>query len=235
MRIAGTFNGTGSALYFCIGFVPDFITAWNLEGTQILSVTWNKHMMRASQVSEGLHLSGTSSTVTDMTKGEGVTPYYGGDILSSSDVGTTTYGSTSAVYLTPFNYDCRFNSSDSSHSYYDASQSSIDTWTLDSSSNFTGNFGSVGAVTGTYIGVGSPIQIDGRTYTITAFTADGGDTNDVTLSHNVASGNIEYIGGMYSTRPLTTGEQSKDGFILNDLNICVSGEMGCYEAGQYDK
>lgn len=234
--ISGNFNGTAATLYICIGFVPDWVHLWNLEATTPIEDVWNKQMMRSGEFVEGMqfqwHGTFTSSDATPLTKGNGIMPYFGGDTLTSTTAGTTTYGE--GVYLKPFNYDVRFNSTDSPHSYYDGAESTIDTWTLDNSTNYTGNFGSSGAATGTYIGEGSPIKIDGIDYAIVAFTADGGDSNDVTLSYPAPSGTIQFIGGMYSTIPMISGEITAPGFRINDTTLNADGNICIFEAGKYD-
>jgi len=234
MRIGGTFNGTGTDLYLCIGFVPDFVHVWNLEGTQILEAYWNKHM-RASEVTEGLQVSGSSSTVSALTLGNGIQPYFGGTTLATADVGTTTYGSADAVYLKSDARDYRYTNDDSPFGVGDAAEETIDTWTLTTVGSYAGTFGATGAVTGTYIGKGSPICIDGRFYAIVGFTADGGDDDDVVLNLPAASGVISYIGGMYSTRPMIAGEVSKDGFMIGDATVNVDSAMCAFEAGTYDR
>jgi hypothetical protein len=232
MRIAGTFNGTGATVYLCLGFIPDFVHVWNLEGTQILEAVWNKHMMRALEVVEGVQVVGAASTVTALTKGTGILPYYGGTVLTTTTAGTTTFGE--GVYLKADDKDYRYASAVlSPHGLYDAITTTIDTWTLGSSANFTGNFNA--DVTGGYIGEGSPIKIDGRWYSIVALTAGQGiSANEVTLSHNVASGAIQSIGGMYSTTPMVAGEVTRDGFVLTNTTINVNAAICAFEAGTYD-
>lgn len=234
MKIGGNFNGTGSTLYLCIGFVPDWIWIMNLEATTPVELVWNKHMMRSGDMIEGFEFQWnstfSSSDAEQLTKGAGVLPYYGGTVLTTTTAGTTTYAEGN--YLKPFNYDVRFLAADSSHDYNDASEETLDTWTLDSATNYTGHFN--GGCTGTYIGEGSPIKIDGKYYAIVAFSSDGSDSNDVTLSHNVPSGDIEFIGGMYSTIPMTSGEVTKDGFVINDTTLNANGNLCVFEAGTYD-
>lgn len=231
--VAGTFNGTGATVYLCIGFSPDWVHVRNLQGTQIIEAYWNRNMQRASETVEGLQNTGAGSAVAALTKGTGIRTIFGGTTLATADVGTTTYGSAAAVYLKPFNFDCRFNSTDSPHSYYDAATATLDTWTLGSSTNYTGKFN--GNVTGTYIGEGSEIMIDGRRYTIVALTAGAGATaNDVTLSHSVNSGAIQYIGGKYSTIPMIAGEVTMDGFVLTNTTINVDSYQCAFEAGTWD-
>jgi len=232
MRVAGNFNGTGADVYVGLGFVPDYVHVWNLEGTQILEAYWNKQMMRAAEVVEGIQNSGAGSAITALTRGNGILPYYGGRILSSTDVGVTTYGE--GIFLKLDNRDYRYNAAGSPHGVFDAVTVTIDTWTLDTAAANTGHFN--GNIAGTYIGEGSPICIDGKWYTIVDLAAAAGSAaNAVTLSHSVASGKIEYIGGMYSTRPMIAGETARDGFLLSNTTVNVNDAICAYEAGLYDR
>ena len=234
MRITGSFNGTGADVTLCIGFIPDYLRIWNLQATCRVMLEWNKEMLRSVEMPEGIQLTAATQTAAVLAKGAGVIPVFGGTTLVSADVGTTTYGSVDAIFLKSDHKDYRYTNDDSPHGVGDASESTIDTWTLDSSSTYAGNFGSVGAATGTYIGVGSPICIDGRWYVINTFSTDGGDASDVILNLPVASGVIEYIGGMYGTIPMKANEVTKDGFLIANTTVNVSGEQIAFEAGTYD-
>uniref|UniRef100_A0A6M3IL77 Uncharacterized protein n=1 Tax=viral metagenome TaxID=1070528 RepID=A0A6M3IL77_9ZZZZ len=233
MRVSGSFNGTGATVYLCLGFIPDFVHVWNLQGTQILEAYWNKEMMRAIEVVEGLQNSGASSTISALTIGTGILPYYGGTVLTSTTAGTTTYAE--GVYLKKDDRDYRYASAASSpHGLYDAVSNTIDTWTLGTASTHKGNFNA--DATGTYIGPGSPIKIDGRYYSIVALTAGQGiSSEEVTLSHGPTSGDIEFIGGMYTTTPMIAGEVTLDGFVLTNTTINVNDAQCAFEAGTYDR
>ena len=236
MRVGGIFNGTGADVYLCIGFAPDWVHLWNPEATTPIEIVWSINMNRTGDVVDGFQFDWNStfgsSDAEQLTKGNGIARYYGGTTLNSTTAGTTTYAE--GVFLKPDNRDYRFTNADSPFGIGDAAEATIDTWTLDNATNFTGNFGTTGAVTGTYIGEGSPIIIDGRLYHIVALTADGGDANDVTLTHNVPSGEIQYIGGMYSMRPMIAGEVTKDGFLISNTTLNVDDDIVIFEAGKYD-
>jgi len=230
MRIGGVFNGTGADVYLCIGFLPDFVTVWNLEGTQIIMGVWNKLHQRASEVVEGNQWAGAGSDVTALTLGNGIRQYFGGTTLGSTDVGTTTYGE--GVYLKPDHFDYRRVNDTETGVVGDAATVDIDTWTLDTAASNTGHFN--GDVTGTYIGEGSSINIDGQTYTITALTAGQGvSADEVTLSHSVSSGEIYAIHGMYDYKPMVSGEVTRHGFLLSNTTINVNDALIAFEAGQY--
>lgn len=230
MRIGGVFNGTAADVYLCIGFVPDYVTIWNLEGSGIVSIIWNKGALRASEVVEGIEYSVADQQASALTKGNGLQAYYGGKVLASGDVGTTTFGE--GVYLKPDIFDYRRVNNTEARIVGDATEVDIDTWTLTDLSGNKGKFN--GAVAGTYIGVGSPINIDGRTYSIVGFTADGGDDDDVVLNLPVQDGTIYAINGMYDYKPMVAGERTSDGFFISNTDVNTNDEMVAFEAGKYN-
>lgn len=230
-RVGGVFNGTGADVYLCIGFFPDWVRVWNLEGTQRILLEWNIGMMRAAEVVEGIQLTAADQTAAALTKGNGLLPYYGGETLTSTMAGTTTYGE--GVYLKWDNVDYRHYSANSPHGLGDAVATDIVSWTLDTAANNTGHFNE--DVTGTYIGEGSPIIIDGKKYSIVALTATQGEASDeVTLSHSVASGDVQFIGGMYSVKPMIEGETTSEGFLISNTTVNVNDALIAFEAGKYD-
>lgn len=234
MRIGGKFNGTDATVYLCIGFIPDFVKVWNLEGTQRIVLEWNKYMMGTLEVVEGIMITGATQTAAAAVKGGGIRQFFGNTVLTTADVGTTTYGHADNIYLTLDSKDYRYVTADSPHGVGDAIAATIDTWTLGSSSNFTGNFNA--SVTGGYIGEGSSICIDGRWYGIVALAAGyGSAANAVTLSSSVASGKVQAISGMYTMRSLLAGETTKAGFVITNTTVNVANAICIYEAGTYDR
>lgn len=230
-RVGGTFNGTGADLYLCIGFVPDWVTIWNCEGTQVIRLDWNIGMMRSGEIVEGIQFTGADVAAAALTKGNGLLPYYGGVTLTATQAGTTTYGE--GAYLKWDNVDYRHYSANSPHGLGDAVATDIVSWTLDTTANYTGHFNE--DVNGTYIGEGSPIIIDGKKYTIVALTATEGEGDDeVTLSHSVKSGDVQFIGGMYSMKPMIEGETTPEGFLISNTTVNVDGAICSFEAGKYD-
>lgn len=230
--LAGTINGTGADVYLCIGFVPDEVYIKNMETSNDYEIYWNRNMHRSGEFVEGQqeHTGSTYRQITALTKGNGILPYYGGTVLASGDVGTTTYGE--GVYLKPDTKDYRFSDNDAVDGIGDAVATTIDTWTLGSATNYTGNFNE--DVTGTYIGEGSTIQIDGRRYSIVSLTATEGESaNEVTLSHNVASGTIEFIGGMYDMTPMIADEVTRDGFLISNTAVNVNNALIGFRAIQW--
>lgn len=232
--IGGSFQGTGAALYLCLGFVPDFIEINNHDDPGS-SIRWYKHMMDDDgNVAGGLHFEYGVATQNELGAASGVRPYYGGATLTSSDVGTTTYGE--GVYLKHEPKDYRYGTDKApGGGSGDAVSDTIDTWTLDTSANRTGHFNE--DVTGTYIGPGSPIMIDGKWYKIISLTASQGESDDeVTLNDNPASGDIGYIGGQYGAWvPMTAGEVTKEGIRIDEAtNVNVDGERCSFIAMVFD-
>ncbi len=234
-EIAGVFNGTGATLYFCLGFIPDWVHLRNHETGNDYEIEWNINMMRCTEYVEGISTvtaGGTYRDMTALTKGTGILPNYGKTVLTTTTAGTTTYGE--GVYLKYDNRDYRYLSTESPHGLGDATENNIDTWTLTDGSTNKGTFGTAGATGGTYIGEGSEICIDGRWYAIVAFTSDGGDADDITLSHKVGSGKIDFIGGMYSFAPMIAKEMTSDGFVLTNTSVNVNNALCSFVAGKYD-
>ncbi len=228
MRIGGNWNGTGATVYICCGFVPDYVFVWNLEGTAQLGSYWNKHF-RAAETIEGVAIAG-DWVATEQTLGLGIQPYFGGELLTTTNQTSTTYGE--GVYLEPDYHDYRKVNSAALGVVGDAISNDIDTWTLGSGTNYTGNFNA--DVTGTYIGEGSPICIDGKWYTITALTASQGiSANEVTLSMPAASGKITSIQGKNGYSPCAVGSITKPGFKLINTTTNVNDALMAFEAGLY--
>lgn len=233
IKLSGTFNGTGATLYLCLGFIPDKVHLQNLETSNDYEIIWERSMMRSSELVEGMqtHTGTTYRQITALTKGAGILPYYGGTVLDTTTAGTTTYAE--GVYLKPDNKDYRYVTADSPHGLGDAVSSTINKWTLGSSTNYTGNFNA--DVTGTYIGEGSEITIDGKVYTIVALTAGQGiSANEVTLSHAVASGEVQKISGMYSLAPMVAGEITKDGIVIANTTVNANNALIRFEVEKYD-
>jgi len=228
MRIGGRFNGTGADLYICVGFVPDFIKVWNVEASTPLSIEWNKHMGDVL-ANEGILRPADGGATQDLANGEGIKRYYGGDLLTSTNQTSVTYGE--GVYLVEDSQDYRRYPA--SGVTGDAVAEDIDTWTLYSA--YTGYFN--GDVTGTYIGEGSPICIDGKWYTIVVLAAGEGEaTDEVTLSETgVKSGNVNFIGGMYGYKPLALNKVTPAGFRISNTDLNVNDAIVAFECGLYDR
>uniref|UniRef100_A0A6M3J650 Uncharacterized protein n=1 Tax=viral metagenome TaxID=1070528 RepID=A0A6M3J650_9ZZZZ len=236
--IHGHFEGTGAALYLQLGAVPDEIEIWNLDGATPDTFIWNKMMGSNILTVEGITRIGSGGAVTDEVFGAGISPYYGGDLLTTSNQSNTTYGG--GVYIERDDKDYRYFTDSAAGISGDAATTTIDTWTLDTAATPKGHFN--GDVTGTYIGPGSLIRVvdtkgkgSGKhTYEafIVALTAGQGVSSDeVTLSWAIPSGRVDFIGGMYGYKPSTVGTVTKAGIKLNMTTpLNVDGEHHAFRA-----
>lgn len=217
--MSGTFNPTAAVCYLCLGAIPYHIEIYGLEGVTPDIVIWNRFMQHDSLTIEGIMIPTGLGAIADFARGEGIRPYWGGDEMTSSNQTSVTYGE--GVYLRRDDKDYRYYTDSAAGISGDASTETIDTWTLDSATNFTGSFN--GNVTGTYIGEGSPIRIQEtdvprRVYdvAITSLAAGAGSAdNAVTLSYPVPSGAVTYIGGMDGFIPVPIGEITTPGMRIN--------------------
>jgi len=237
MRIVGgTFNGTGAAVYICIGFIPDYVRMWAVEGSET-PFLWYSNQFRGAEIVEGIVGDEASSDVqlTAKTKGAGIVAYEGRDDMTSTNQTSTSYGE--GVFL---RFDKVTDYKDNaSYGYVDAALSA---WTLDTSGNCTGHFNDDVPSSGTRIGEGSRILIEEtvthiqKWATIEAVTAGQGEASDeVTLSRAVKSGKILHISGMYSMIPIPVGEVSPEGFKCNLTSVInANDEIQMFEAGCYD-
>ena len=232
--IGGKFNGTGATLYICCGFVPDAVKIVNVEAATPLYLFWNRHMADDSQLSiEGVLRDANGGALLDLAQGEGIQPYYGGDLLTTTSAGTTTYGE--GVYLKEDRRDYRYSDTASIAAHPmvgDAVSEDIITWTLDAL--YTGHFNE--DVNGTYIGPGSPIVIDGKMYMISLLAAASGEAStEVTLNvSGVASGSVQFIGGKYGYKPMVANEVTPAGFRIADTSVNVNNNTCVFEAWTWD-
>jgi len=231
MRVVdGKFHGTGATVYICCGFVPDFVWLINLEDIAEMMI-WARNMNLAAAV-EGVAFHDITS-VGDQAVGEGIRPYYGGETLTSTMAGTTTYGE--GVYLKPNKTDYRFGANLApGGGSGDGATLTIDTWTLNTPGSRSGQFN--GNVTGTYIGAGSQIQIDGKWYVIETLTAAAGSAADsVVLNVAAKSGQVQCIKGMYGYSPMIAGQITPAGFgIRENTHLNANDQMIWFQAGCFD-
>ena len=229
MRIGGKFNGTGADVYICCGFVPDFVKVWNIEGATPLSLEWNVGMTASVLCNEGILRPADGGATQDLANGEGLKPYQGGDLLTTTTQSSVTYGE--GVYLVEDSHDYRRFTTGGVIG--DAVAVDITTWTLYSA--YTGHFNE--DVNGTYIGEGSRIMIDGKWYTIVVLAGASGEaTSEVTLNETgVPSGNVEAIYGMYGFKPLAVGKVTPAGFRISNTTLNANDKTIVFEAGTYGR
>lgn len=217
----GTFNGTGAALYFGIGFLPDWVYVQNLEDADLAQYYWNIHMERVLETAQGFrHYTAAGSLLDPLIVADlGIVPYEGGDIMTA----------TSTTYLVKDDADYRTSTT----------YGTITTWTLDTSANRTGHW-NLEADT-TYVGEGSRMLVEedvGKAHKwvgINALTSNGEQADEVTVSRAVKTGKVLALRPMYDYRGATVGVKIPAGFGLLATDVVnVSGEMGMFEAGTYD-
>lgn len=225
--IGGRFHGKGAALHVCIGFIPDWVKMWNVELNTPAYFTWNKNMAQVL-CNEGIFRDEDGGALEDIAQGAGIQTYYGGATLTSTTQPSVVYGHADVNYIEVDDIDYRYGGG----GIADATSDDIVKWTL--YSGYTGYFNE--DVTGTYIGPGSSICIDGKWYSIMVLAAGEGEaTDEVTLDHTgVTSGVVEFIGGAYGFHPIPVGDVTKDGFYIQETTVNASGHIVAFEAGTYD-
>ena len=187
MRVVrGRFNGTGAVVNVGIGFIPSYVKLWNLtEATQLYTMgEWQEFMRGAIKTEEGYWLgfvSDTEGDAGDNAVTEGIKVYAGGDVGDS----TETY------LIADPEPDKRAK----------GAGAAIDTWTLGSVTNRTGNWNAVANITyPDNVGVGSIINIDSgsgaKQYWVQAITGNGEAANEVTINIAAPSGKITFLGGI---------------------------------------
>jgi hypothetical protein len=229
--VGGRINGTGAALYVCCGFVPDFVRLWVPDAADAgARAYWSKHFVAHNAV-EGCVNDSDGASFAEYAAAAGISEYYGGDTLTSTQAGTTTYGE--GVYLKWDNKDYRYANDTDLGIVGDAVAVDINKWTLDTAATPTGHFNE--DVNGTYIGIGSRINIDGRWYTITVISG-GESADEVELNYAAPSGVVEHITGMYSMKPMVAGETTPAGFLISATAVInVNDEIMAFEAGTYTR
>lgn len=228
----GTFNGTGAAIYLCLGFIPDELYIFAGEDSDMAEARWFRDVGCTEVVDGVTFTTGTTyRQIAALTAGTGIQPYEGGDTLTAALQTSTTYGE--GVYL---GWDLVDYKADTTY----GSATALSSWTLDTSANRTGHFNADTVSTGNRIGEGSRIiikQNDGvvKEAIIEALTAGQGVAADeVTLSRAISTGTIQYIGGMYRTAPLAVGKITPAGVKVNNTTLInVNDEINFFRALKY--
>ena len=229
--ISFTYNGTGAAVYLCVGFIPDRVEIYSVEDADMARAVWQRNF-RAAEAVDGYQLNTYSGAGASYTAGQACREYRGGDLLTSANQTSTTYGE--GVYL-GFDEikDYRFGARD-------AVSDDINAWTLDTAANRTGHFNE--DVTGTYIGEGSLVTIRETStgninkYLIEALTATQGEAaNEVTLRYAAPSGDVLRISGMYDMKPLALASVTPAGIYLAATSVInVNDEIQVVNMIQFD-
>jgi hypothetical protein len=92
--VRGTCDGTGAAINVCLGFIPDYVKVWNMEGS-IESIEWIREMEIITNIEEGVSSqNSTDAFVAD--GGGGIDAYAGGDEIIYDDVTNDRWESITA-------------------------------------------------------------------------------------------------------------------------------------------
>jgi hypothetical protein len=247
--VSGLFNGTGANVTLCIGFIPDYVKVYNLEdaGSLFAKLEWWREMRLVGATRGLAEVTGTTYRAIDLrtVADEGIVLYRGGEILTTTNQTSTSYGA--GVFL-------GWDKTDYKADLVNGVAAPITTWTLGSSTNRTGNFNANllhalaaagGNGTGSRIGVGSKIVIREAQTRATkeafvevganAAAAAGSAANSVTLSEAIGSGEVLYIGGAMDMAPLAIGVTTSAGFTLEaatNIND-TANEVHFFEAIKY--
>lgn len=216
-RVTGQFNGTGAAVYLCIGAIPNYVRLINIEvSTNPNWAEWYRDMVGQVLAYGGIYCTGSTGAYTKLTT-KGIFPYEGGELLTSTNQTDVDYGG--GVYL---GWDDKNYQADPHYGPASAT-TPINKWTLGSSTNRTGNFNTTG-VSGNKILIGSIIRIKEdstglvKEAGITALTSATAfsTANYVELSRAIGTGAITFIGGGYQLSPIALGKYTPAGVYVAD-------------------
>lgn len=214
-KVSGVFNGTGAAVYLCVGFIPSKVYLKNIENSTEYVIEWSVHNLRCQAGASAGGWLYTNGIPAPLEAAAGVRQYEGGDLMTSSNQTDLDYGG--GVYL---GWDLKDYRADNS---YGASSGAIDTWTFDGT--LSGHWNVAKVASGAKIGAGSKIVIKEtasglvKEAGITAITSDGEASSEVTLSRAIKSGQILYVGGLYDMAPIALKKVTPAGILLSDTTL----------------
>ena len=221
-RVSGTLDGTGSAIYLGLGFIPDAVEMFNLESTNPYFLKWNKDMRSAGQIGGYVIDNATPARLAETA---GIELYEGGDIAASGNT----------AYLVPF---------DMVHGQYNLARkgelitTAVTSWTLDTAASRTGSFNA--GVNTSHVGIGSKVRIwnplTRKEYeaTIMVLTNDGDADDEVEFDIEVPSGDVMFIGPRFDYVAAPAGMVIPQGLkIATTGNLNSSGETIQFEACEY--
>jgi hypothetical protein len=234
--IEATFIGTGAAQYLCVGFIPDWVDILAVGDSEMAKAHWSKGFTSAASDNGFIDHGGAQATVL-YTKGTGIEPYEGSDLMTSTNQTDVTYAGDGVFMGWDSIGDYRNNAS------YGYASSPLDTWTLDTVGSLTGHFNDNIVAAGNHIGEGSRILIKEsaggaeKEAIIETLTAGHGvSADEVLLSRAIKSGSILRISGRYDLIPIALGKVSPAGIKLNaTTEINVNGERNLIRAGSFDR
>ena len=224
--LRGCFNGTGAALYVCLGFKPDYFRLVNLTAsTNPLILEWSRSMQKEVLAYGGIEYNGSGVPIKNTTAG--IYTYDGGDLMTSSNQ-TVVYGT--GIYL------------ERDHANYQADYvygsgtkgTPFNKWTFDGT--LSGHFNVAEVSSGARVGIGSRICIKEdssglvKEAYITAVTSGFSTASQVTLSRVIGTGTITFIGGLYDMIPLALGKVTSPGVKIADTTVNVDDNFLYFEA-----
>ncbi len=227
--------GADAPHYLCLGAIPYSITFWGLEGAQPDTVIWDRSMIHDILTPEGIMHPTGGGGPADYAFGQGVAPYEGGDLMTTSNQTDTTNGG--GIYIERDDKDWRYFTNSNAGILGDASTETITKWTLDAAGTPSGHLN--GNVVGTYITKGSLIRIQATASPNTVYTAaianalsgTGSAANAVTLTRAVPNGQVTFIGNFAGYAPVPIGKVTSKGMLINLTSTpFVDGEMIGFQA-----
>ena len=224
-RVAGTIKLTNAEFTIGMGFVPHWFKITNLVNQ--ITIEWNMHMMRLAGNQAGI-LTIADGTRSALTIGAGVKPYKGStDKLTADD----------ATLLVRKDTSHRLTSGD-------AQGNGITTWTRTTNADpAQGKFNTdVDANINPDTIAGAPVVIRDNHYGtvyrtfIAALTGDGDADNNITLTENVPSGTVHFLGSPYDYVGAVNGQQVPAGITFSETSSLndTDAELAYFEAGCYD-
>ena len=228
-KLFGNFNGTGAAVYLCVGPIPVSVKLIDVENsTNSNFVEWNRSMLGSASAYGGILMTGSTGVYTKITTA-GIFPYEGGDLMTAANQTTTAYGE--GVFL---GWDTKDYRADPLYGPIGGATLPINKWTFNSA--LTGAFNVDLVASGSRIGVGSIIRI--REYSsglvkeagITTVTSTATSTTGyVALTRAIGTGDITYIGGTYRLAPLAIGKKAPAGVYVADTTVNVNDDTVTFE------
>jgi hypothetical protein len=214
-KVSGVFNGTGAAVYLCVGFVPRKVYLKNVENSTEYVIEWSEANMRCQAGASAGGWLYTNGVPAPVIASAGVRQYEGGDLMTSAVQTSVAYGE--GIYLGWDLQDYRANNS------YGASSGAIDTWTFDGT--LSGHWNVAAVSSGARIGAGSKIMIKEassgliKAAGITAISNQGAAASEVTLSRAIGNGSIAFVGGLYDLAPIALKKVTPAGILLSDTTL----------------
>ena len=214
-EVSGVFNGTGAAVYLCVGFVPRKVYLKNVENGTEYVIEWTNANLRCQAGASAGGWLYTNGIPAPVIASAGVRQYEGGDLLTSANQTSVAYGG--GIFLGMDLKDYRADNT------YGASAGAIDTWTFDGT--LSGHWNVAAVSSGARIGAGSKILIKEtssglvKEAGITAISNQGAAASEVTLSRLIGSGQILYVGGLYDLAPIALKKVAPAGILLSDTTL----------------